>query len=423
MKYQLVKLSDCCEIISGSTPSRPVSEYWNGTIPWVTPKDLTDLDTPYIHDAPEKITKAGYDSCSTVLLPKNSVLLSSRAPIGHLAINTVEMCTNQGFKSLIPNDSVDSLYLFFCLKWMKGYLVSLGTGSTFKEISKAILSKVEIPLPSLQEQKRIAAVLDKADRIRQLNRQLVAKYEALTQSVFLEIFGDPARNEKCWPIYRIEEVASKDKYSIKAGPFGSALKKEFYVAKGYKIYGQEQVIRDDLSFGEYYIDEAKYRSLESCRIQAGDILISLVGTYGKISIVPENFEPGIINPRLMKITLNTNLVLPVFLKKLLQSQGVRNQIENVSRGGTMDIVNVGIMKNIEIPLPPIELQKNFVQTLKNIESQKTKAEQSLKKSEDLFNTLLQKAFRGELFEKELVEAEIGVVEESVLSKSMQLNLF
>lgn len=257
-------------------------------------------------------------------------------------------------------------------------------------------SQLKIPLPPLETQKKIAAILDKADKLRQLDKQLIEKYDALTQSLFLDMFGDTWTNPKGWDIKLVEELASNEKHSIKAGPFGSSLKKEFYVEKGYKVYGQEQVIKDDLSFGDYYIDEAKYQSLKNCRVKAGDVLISLVGTYGKISVVPEEYEEGIINPRLMKISPNQDLIRPDFLKMLLRCSGVLLQTKNKSRGGTMDIVNVGIMRKIKVPLPPLELQNQFAVRVQTIEAQKELAQQELDKANDLFNSLLQKAFKGEL---------------------------
>lgn len=271
------------------------------------------------------------------------------------------------------------------------------TGTTRQRITRKKIGEIDLPLPPLDQQKKIAAILDAADAYRQKTKALIAKYDELTQSLFLDMFGDTWLNPKNWDVYKVEDLAIKEKHGIKAGPFGSSLKKEFYVHSGYKIYGQEQVIKDDLSFGDYYIDERKFKELESCKITSGDILISLVGTYGKISVVPDDFEEGIINPRLMKISPNRTLIRPDFLKMLLQSTGVGIQMKNQSRGGTMDIVNVGIMKGIKVPLPPLDLQNQFAESVQAIETQKAQAQASLEKAEELFNSLLQRAFKGELF--------------------------
>jgi len=290
-------------------------------------------------------------------------------------------------------------YILFCNHKLGGTnsFQNKTTGIINLQLNRYI-EEIQIPLPPLATQKKIAAILDAADAYRQKTKTLIEKYDQLAQSLFLEIFGDTWTNPKGWKVMLVEEVSNNKKHSIKAGPFGSSLKKEFYVEKGYKIYGQEQVIKDDLSFGDYYIDEKKYKELENCKVSEGDVLISLVGTYGKISVVPENFEPGIINPRLMKISPNRNIIRPDFLKLLLQNSGAEIQMKNQSRGGTMDIVNVGIMRKIEIPVPPIELQNKFAERAQLIEAQKQQAQVSLQKAEDLFNSLLQQAFNGELVE-------------------------
>ena len=291
----------------------------------------------------------------------------------------------------------DDLILEYLMYYLNYADLSLYiNGATRGKLTKSSLSSIKIPLPPLSQQKKIAAILDAANEYRQKTKALIAKYDELTQSLFLDMFGDTWLNPKGWQVLKIEDLAIKEKHGIKAGPFGSSLKKEFYVKSGYKIYGQEQVIKDNLEYGDYYIDETKYRELESCKINAGDILISLVGTYGKISVVPEEFEAGIINPRLMKISPDKTLVRSDFLKMLLQSSGVGVQMKNQSRGGTMDIVNVGIMKSIKVPVPPIELQNQFTERVEVIETQKAQAQESLAKAEELFNSLLQKAFKGEL---------------------------
>lgn len=204
------------------------------------------------------------------------------------------------------------------------------------------------------------------------------------------MFGDPKTNEKKLPNVKIEDIAKQEKNSIKAGPFGSSLKKEFYVSKGYKIYGQEQVIANDISIGDYYIDENKFNELKACEIKENDILISLVGTYGKILIIPNEYEKGIINPRLMKITPDTNKINPYFFKILFDL--VSSITKNYTHGGTMGILNVGIIKNMKIILPNIHLQNSFIKIVEQIDKQKFEFENSLKKLEELQASLMQEYF-------------------------------
>ena len=269
-------------------------------------------------------------------------------------------------------------------------------GATVGGISRRIIDKVKVPVPPLPEQKRIVAILDKADVLRQKRKQSLKLLDEFIRAVFLDMFGDPYSNPRNWPIMSINDIAASEPNSIKAGPFGSSLKKEVYVERGYKIYGQEQVIRDDLSYGDYYISEEKYKELYNYRVSAGDILISLVGTYGMISIVPNDFIPGIINPRLMKITLNKELIVPLFFKYLLQSKGIKAKVSHESHGGTMDIVNVGIMKRIQIPVSPIKLQENFERFYRRTSELKEKTLSSAIDLDTQFNSLVQRSFRGEL---------------------------
>ena len=154
------QLGEVCEIINGGTPKTKTKEYWDSEIKWITPKDLGKLVQRYVFDTPRKISELGLQKSSAKLLPINSVILSTRAPIGHLAINTSEMATNQGCRGLIPLKNFSAEYLYYFLKKSVQLLNSLGTGATFKELSKSSLSKIKIPLPTLAEQKQIVQKLD-----------------------------------------------------------------------------------------------------------------------------------------------------------------------------------------------------------------------------------------------------------------------
>jgi type I restriction enzyme S subunit len=150
------KIGQLTTIINGSTPSTINQKFWDGNIPWITPKDLSDFKGRFIEKGERNITELGYKSCSTVMVPKDSILLTSRAPIGYLAISANPLCTNQGFKTMICNKRfLLPLYLFYFLSTKVNYLKSISGGATFNELSKTVLSNVEISLPSIPEQKHI----------------------------------------------------------------------------------------------------------------------------------------------------------------------------------------------------------------------------------------------------------------------------
>ena len=398
MSFPLVEIGECCNIINGSTPSRNKPEYWGGEIDWFTPKDLSKIESKYIDEAPEKITEQGYKSCSTTIVPIGSLLYTSRAPIGHLAINKREVCTNQGFKTLIPNEGVDVEFLYYALKKYTPNLQYLGNGATFKELSKATISKFKIPLPPLPIQKKIAAILDAADAYRQKTKALIEKYDELAQSLFLDMFGDPVRNEKGWEKKTIEDLVKKEKYAIKRGPFGGALKKEIFVDAGYLVYEQYHALNNDFKFGRYFIDEDKFQELKGFEVHSGDIIISCSGVYlGKLAIVPVNATKGIINQALLKVSLDQSKMRNLLFTFIFQNQSFRNKFFGTTRGsGIPNFPPMSRFKEFQFIWPPINKQVDFEKRVDQIFDQKLKAQSTLEKAEELFQSLLQKAFKGEL---------------------------
>lgn len=173
-------IADIGTVVGGATPSTKKAEnYAGGTIAWITPKDLADFSARFISCGARKITEIGLKSCSTQIMPKHTILFSSRAPIGYIAIASNEVCTNQGFKSVIPNKNIDYMFLYYLLKYNKENIESLGSGTTFKEISATTMRGVQVRIPeSIDEQKAIAGVLsvldDKIEKNMRINDNLAA---------------------------------------------------------------------------------------------------------------------------------------------------------------------------------------------------------------------------------------------------------
>jgi len=158
--WQQKVIGDVCDVVNGGTPKTGVSEYWDGPHQWITPAEMGKRATPYIGQTERTITDAGLQNSSARLLPEQSVIISSRAPIGHLVINTAPMATNQGCKGLVPRNGLDSKYLYYYLASIVPLLNDLGTGATFKEISGGKLKEIPVPVAPLPEQHRIVAILD-----------------------------------------------------------------------------------------------------------------------------------------------------------------------------------------------------------------------------------------------------------------------
>lgn len=203
----MARLGNICEIVSGTTPKSSVPEYWDGEINWITPAELND-DTTIIYESQRKITEKAVRDSNLKSFPEGTVILSSRAPIGKVAIAGVELYCNQGFKNLICSERIHNKYLFWFLKGKTELLNSLGRGATFKEISKSIVENIEIPLPSIEEQKVCAAILDKANDVISLRKQQLAKLDELVKARFVEMFGDIIHNDRAWPKYIFSDIAS-----------------------------------------------------------------------------------------------------------------------------------------------------------------------------------------------------------------------
>ena len=356
---QKVKLSDICSIVSGATPKTTVKDYWGGDIKWITPSELND-DSHVIYNTAKHLTEAGFASARLRMFPEGTVLLTTRAPIGKVAIAGEPMCCNQGFKNLVCSDAVNNEYLYRYLKNRSSELQVLGRGATFKELSKKEVAAYEINLPPLKRQLEAVEKLALVDKQVVIAKTQLDKLDSLVKSRFVEMFGDPIRNPLRMSVSSVEELAAPIKNSMKAGPFGSALKKEVYAESGYKVYGQEQVISGDQFLGNYYIDKEKYEQLNSCKVMPGDVLISLVGTVGKVLILSEDCQPGIINPRLVKITFDKRKIFPEYFAIAFSLESVRSSLLGKAHGQTMNVLNLGMIKKLKLPVPPISRQKEYL---------------------------------------------------------------
>lgn len=356
---QKVKLSDICSIVSGATPKTTVKDYWGGDIKWITPSELND-DSHVIYNTAKHLTEAGFASARLRMFPEGTVLLTTRAPIGKVAIAGEPMCCNQGFKNLVCSDAVNNEYLYRYLKNRSSELQALGRGATFKELSKKEVAAYEINLPPLKRQLEAVEKLALVDKQVVIAKTQLDKLDSLVKSRFIEMFGDPIRNPLRMSVSSVEELAAPIKNSMKAGPFGSALKKEVYAESGYKVYGQEQVISGNQFLGNYYIDKEKYEQLNSCKVMPGDVLISLVGTVGKVLILSEDCQPGIINPRLVKITFDKRKIFPEYFAIAFSLESVRSSLLGRAHGQTMNVLNLGMIKKLKLPVPPISRQKEYL---------------------------------------------------------------
>ncbi len=370
----MARLGDVCTVVSGTTPKSNHSEYWNGDLNWVTPAELTD-ESDTIYETQRKITSQAVVDSSLKSFPAGTVLLSSRAPIGKVAISGTEMYCNQGFKNLICSEKIYNRYLYYFLKNKTAYLNSLGRGATFKEISKSIVENIEIPLPSIEEQQKIAAVLDKVSDLIAKRRQQLEKLDLLVKARFVEMFGDRLKNDKNWNQKPLQECVM------------------FYNGKAH-----EQVIDEN---GQYILVTSKYiASNQQEYRKTNDLLFPLCS--GDICMVMSDVPNGralakcILIDQNNKYTLNQRICCfrdyefnSLFL---LYTLNRHEYFLSFNDGDSQTNLRKNDILSCQIILPPMELQNKFADFVEQTEKTKTRIRESLTKLEILKKALMQEYF-------------------------------
>ncbi|MEJ7810696.1 MAG: restriction endonuclease subunit S [Gemmatimonadaceae bacterium] len=221
-----------------------------------------------------------------------------------------------------------------------------------------------------------------------------------------------------WAVRRLDTLGSRNRPAIKAGPFGSALTKDIYTPHGYKVYGQEQVIRGDHRYGDYYVSRSKFEELKSCAVAPGDVLLSLVGTAGRSLVVPAHAAEGIINPRLIRLSFDKDLVHPEFFQAYLETDQFQALLARVTQGGTMGVLNAGSLRPLQIPLPPITEQRSISAALGALDTLLSVLEQLVAKKRDLKHAAMQQLLTGQRrlpgFHGEWLVKQLGDVLERVV---------
>jgi len=388
---------------SGKVKLLRTTDITSGRIDWT--------DVPFCREEPPEYGK--------YKLNQNDIVVSRAGSVGvsHLLRNPEEAVFASYLIRFRPGDSVIPQFVAYFLQspeyWSQ--IRSNTAGIAIPNVNATKLQCIPIPVPPLDEQRRIVVEIEKQftrldaglaslRRVQNtLKRYRASVLKAACEGRLVSTEAELARRDnrsyqtgeqllqrilkgrrerwngkgkykepiapgplsnvdlpEGWAWTGFEQLADGTKHAIKAGPFGSSLKKSVYTPSGFKIYGQEQVIRGNPYFGDYFISRELFEQLRSCEAKPGDILVSLVGTAGKVLILPDDSVPGIINPRLLKLSLNRSGVNLKFIKILLESSAARAFFKLAAHGGTMEILNLGILKAFPVPLPPLSEQTRIV---------------------------------------------------------------
>ena len=347
-KWQKIKLGDIAEVIGGGTPSTKNYDFWNGDIPWLTPKDLSGYSNRYISRGERNITEQGLQNSSARILPKGTVLLTSRAPIGYLAIAEAEVCTNQGFKSIVLKNGNSPEFFYYLLKNNIEYIIGMGSGSTFAEISGGQVKNLEFNIPPLEIQKKIAGVLSALDDKIELNNKINQNLEQQAQALFDKMIM-PYNKKECIGDY----------CSVKSS---FAFKSSWWQETGVKVIKIKNIEVSGLNLQDCsFVSKENAALARDFIVNGGDLLIAMTGaTIGKFAIVPKIQDMLVVNQRVGKFFLGSNPVekLPFIFCTLKQPE-ILSEIINRGQGSAQPNISGNDIMSISCVYPDEDIIRDF----------------------------------------------------------------
>ena len=393
--YKKYTISEIGEIVSGATPKTTVSANFGGDIPWITPADLSGYSKKYISHGARNLTMQGYNSCSTQLMPPGSVLLSSRAPIGYVAIAKNKICTNQGFKSIVPKEIIDSEFLYYQLKYLRNVLQDLGSGTTFKELSAKKLSSVQVIVPPIEVQHAIVS------KIEELFSRLDASVAELqTAKEKLKVYRQAVLKEALsskegWHKYHFSDLMEgvRNGYGKKPDDAGK-----------YRILRISSVRPGKVDLSDYRTNQAPFDKNDL--IAENDLLFTRYNGsleyVGVCACVPQLQENYAYPDKIIKCTPKLkNKYHSKFIQYCMNQGQVREYIRSKIKttSGQKGIAGSDI-KKVVLWLPELPVQEKIVKMIDEKMSTCDNIEQtidiSLRQAEAMRQSILKHAFEGGL---------------------------
>ena len=381
----MVALGEIVTIKGGGTPDKSVTEYWDGDIPWASVKDFKSSELAFTSDS---ITALGVQNSATNVIPAGNIIVPTRMAVGKAAINTVDLAINQDLKALFPKSNVEKRYLLHALLALSSKLEEQATGATVKGITLEVLRSLQIPLPTLDEQKRIAAILDQADALHRLRQKSLDRLNDLSQAIFYEMFGDPKSNPRGLPWVALGKVA--DFYSGNSLPDG-----ETFIGQG---NGHLLLKVSDLNHElnqQNIVCSASWSATPGSR--AGtcppNALIfpkrgGAIGTNKKRWLK----RSAILDPNLMGVLPNEKDMIMSFLNGWFQTFN----LTDIASGSSVPQLNKQDLAPLEIALPPLIEQMEYANRMKALATVRDGIVRAFECDEQLFSALQHRAFRGEL---------------------------
>lgn len=383
MCWPEVALDNICSLLSGNAWS--ASKFKDeGIIPIIRIQNLgNNVNEKFIW------WNESYDD--RFVVTKGDILLSLSGSIKIDIWNGEPALLNQRIVKMTPNEGVDNRWFYWQINSIILEIEKMGKWALVNNVSITDLKLVKIPLPPLENQKRIADILDAADALRQKDQELLKKYDEFAKAYYYEIL----KKTKVQSL-KISNIIEQGKNKIRSGPFGSDLLHSEFVDSGIAVLGIDNIVNNRFEFSKSrFITEEKFRKLSRYQVFKDDVLITIMGTVGRSAVVPDNIKIAINTKHIVAMTLDAQKVNPNFISyTLTKNDELIRQIKRKSKGAIMDGLNIGIIKDLEIELPSIEEQNKFAKILKKIEDLKSTLMKS--NSENFTAAVIQKAFNGEL---------------------------
>ena len=383
---EIKRLGELCNIVSGGTPSRTKTEFWNnGTIPWVK---IGDIKEKYINETDEFITKEGLDGSSTKMLPAGTILYTIFATLGEVGILEIAACTNQAIAGIMINDikQLNTDYLYYYLKSKKTYVNRVGRGVAQNNINMSMLKALEVPVPELSKQLEIVKVIDKAYEVIEDRKQELKCLDNLIRARFVEMFGDPVLNEKGWKIVTVGDIVTEVRYgtskpAVEGGKY-TYLRMNNLTADGH-------LDLKDLKYIDISEDE-----IEKCVVRKGDVLfnrtnsIELVGKTAVFDLTEEMVIAGYI----IRVRL-TKEMLPVVFSQYMNLEPLKVILRGMAKGAVNQAnINAQELQSIKVYIPDMKLQNQFADFVQQIDKSKDSVQKALDEAQLLFDSLMQQYF-------------------------------
>ena len=380
------RLGEICDVVSGGTPSRARSEFWDGgTIPWIK---IGNIKEKYVREADEFITEEGLAGSSAKMLPKGTILYTIFATLGEVGILEIDACTNQAIAGITLKDQSDVLidYLYYYFKSKKAYVNRLGRGVAQNNINMAILRSFEIPLPTLIVQQEIVTTLDKVSSVIELYKQQLQKLDELVKARFVEMFGTYPSNPMRWETATIRDIVTDVRYGSSRPAVDGG--KYPYLRMNNITYGGELDLTDTKRI------DIPDNELDKCTVRRGDVLFNRTNSkelVGKTCVYNRD-EMMVLAGFVIRVRV-TERILPEFLSTFLNTDFSKQMLLGMCKAAIGQAnINAQEMQSIGIYLPPTELQRQFVQFKEQVDKSKVAVQKSLDEAQLLFDSLMQQYF-------------------------------